>query len=73
MSDNNLYYSRSKGKYIKIAEMPDQHVRRAFLIMNKQNGLSISGNLNVRLKGIREELDTLIDDIEKDSNARETD
>jgi hypothetical protein len=73
MSDENLYYSKSKGKYIKIAEMPDQHVRRAFLIMNKQNGLSISGNLNVRLKGIREELDTLIDDIEKDSNARETD
>ena len=44
MSDDNLYYSKSKNKYIKIAEMPDQHVRRAFLIMNKQNGLSISGN-----------------------------
>ena len=27
MSDDNLYYSKSKNKYIKIAEMPDQHVR----------------------------------------------
>ena len=73
MSDENLYYSKSKGKYIKIAEMPDQHVRRAFLIMNKQNGLSVSGNLNVRLKGIRDSLDNLIDDVQRDKDARETD
>ena len=33
-----LYYSKSKGKYIKIAEMPDQHVRRAFIKMNADIG-----------------------------------
>ena len=72
MSDE-LYYSKSKDKYIKIAEMPAHHVRRAFLIMNKQNGLSISGNLEVRIKGIRDSLDNLIDDVQRDRDARETD
>jgi len=37
MSDE-LYYSKSKGKYIKIAEMPDYHVRRAFIKMNADIG-----------------------------------
>ena len=43
MSDDNLYYSKSKNKYIKIAEMPDQHVRYAFIKMNneKMNGCDI--------------------------------
>ena len=34
-----LYFSKSKGKHIKIAEMPDVHVRRAFIKMNKEKDL----------------------------------
>ena len=47
MSDDNLYYSKSKNKYIKIAEMPDQHVRYAFIKMNKEkmNGCDIESTL----------------------------
>ena len=47
MSDDNLYYSKSKNKYIKIAEMPDQHVRYAFIKMNneKMNGCDIESTL----------------------------
>ena len=33
----------------------------------------ISGNLDVRLKGIRDSLDNLIEDVQRDRDARETD
>ena len=44
---NELYYSKSKDKYIKIAEMPDVHVRRAFIKMNseKMNSYDIESTL----------------------------
>ena len=44
-----------------------------FLISKKKELSSVSGNLNVRLKGIRDSLDNLIDDIQRDKDARETD
>ena len=38
---NELYYSTSKKKYIKIAEMPDQHVRYAFIKMNRDKKIKM--------------------------------
>jgi|2_EtaG_2_1085320.scaffolds.fasta_scaffold75844_3 hypothetical protein len=61
MSDDNLYYSKSKDKYIKIAEMSDQHVRYAFIKMNseKMNSYDIESTL---IK-IRDDIQNLLDEI----------
>ena len=63
MSDDNLYYSKSKDKYIKIAEMPDQHVRYAFIKMNseKMNRCDIESTL----EKIKEDIQDLLDEIYK--------
>ena len=62
MSDDNLYYSQSKKKYIKIAEMPDQHVRYAFIKMNseKMNRCDIESTLGK----IKEDIINTSNDIE---------
>ena len=61
-----LYYSKSKGKYIKIAEMPDQHVRRAFIQMNKDKGLIQKFlNWDLRLKIVRDSLNSMLEEIEE--------
>lgn len=65
MSDE-LYYSKSKGKYIKIAEMPDYHVRRAFIKMNKDKGLIQKFlNWDLRLKIVRDSLNSMLEEIEE--------
>ena len=65
MSDDNLYYSKSKNKYIKIAEMPDQHVRRAFIKMNKDITIIPKFlNWDTRLKQIRDHLNLMLEEIE---------
>ena len=66
MSDDNLYYSKSKNKYIKIAEMPDQHVRRAFIKMNKDVSIIPKFlNWELRLKIIRDSLNSMLEEIEE--------
>ena len=66
MSDDNLYYSKSKNKYIKIAEMPAQHVRRAFIQMNKDKGLIQKFlNWDLRLKIVRDSLNSMLEEIEE--------
>ena len=66
MSDDNLYYSKSKNKYIKIAEMPDQHVRRAFIQMNKDKGLIQKFlNWDLRIKIVRDSLNSMLEEIEE--------
>ena len=65
MSDE-LYYSKSKDKYIKIAEMPDVHVRRAFIKMNKEVGFR-GGFLEDLIK-IRRGIQYLITEIQEDKN-----
>ena len=69
MSDDNLYYSKSKNKYIKIAEMPDQHVRYAFIKMNseKMNRCDIESTL----EKIKEDIQDLLDGIYKARNVDE--
>ena len=71
MSDDNLYYSKSKNKYIKIAEMPDQHVRYAFIKMNseKMNRCDIESTLGK----IKEDIQDLLDGIYKARNVDEAD
>ena len=65
MSDDNLYYSRSKNKYIKIAEMPDQHVRYAFIKMNRDKTIIPKFlNWETRLKTIRDSLNLMLEEIE---------
>ena len=75
MSDDNLYYSKSKNKYIKIAEMPDQHVRYAFIKMNRDNHLSLKDGdeLLVKLEAVRDNLNDLIDDIQREQYEKEKD
>ena len=74
MSDE-VYYSKSKGKYIKIAEMPDQHVRYAFIKMNRDNHLSLKDGdeLLVKLEAVRDNLNDLIDDIQREQYEKEKD
>ena len=71
MSDDNLCYSKSKNKYIKIAEMPDQHVRYAFIKMNneKMNGCDIESTL----EKIKEDIQDLLDGIYKARKVDEAD
>ena len=71
MSDDNLYYSKSKNKYIKIAEMPDQHVRYAFIKMNseKMNRCDIESTL----EKIKEDIQDLLDEIYKARKVDEAD
>ena len=71
MSDDNLYYSKSKDKYIKIAEMPDQHVRYAFIKMNseKMNRCDIESTL----EKIKEDIQDLLDGIYKARKVDEAD
>ena len=71
MSDDNLYYSKSKNKYIKIAEMPDQHVRYAFIKMNneKMNRCDIESTL----EKIKEDIQDLLDGIYKARKVDEAD
>ena len=56
-----FYYSKSKDKYIKIAEMTDVHVRRAFIKMSseKMNSYDIESTL---IK-IKEDIQNLLDEI----------
>ena len=71
MSDE-LYYSKSKGKHIKIAEMPDVHVRRAFIKMNKDvSHIPIYLNWESRIKGIRDSLTLMLEEIEDAINEKE--
>ena len=58
---NELYYSKSKDKYIKIAKMSDVHVRRAFIKMSseKMNSYDIESTL---IK-IKEDIQNLLDEI----------
>jgi hypothetical protein len=63
---NELYYSKSKDKYIKIAEMPDVHVRRAFIKMNEEVGFR-SGFLEDLIR-IRSGIQSLITEIQEDKN-----
>ena len=71
MSDDNLYYSKSKDKYIKIAEMPDQHVRYAFIKMNseKMNRCDIESTL----EKIKQDIQDLLDGIYKARKVDEAD
>tara|TARA_B100000929_G_C15190102_1_gene311948 strand:- start:247 stop:465 length:219 start_codon:yes stop_codon:yes gene_type:complete len=69
MSDDNLYYSKSKGKHIKIAEMPDVHVRRAFIKMNK--GISHIKKLEHKLELLRDDVCFAIDKILEELNEQE--
>ena len=63
---NELYYSKSKDKYIKIAEMPDVHVRRAFIKMNKDVSIIPKFlNWELRLKIIRDSLNSMLEEIEE--------
>jgi len=68
---NELYYSKSKKKYIKIAEMPDQHVRYAFIKMNseKMNRCDIESTL----EKIKEDIQDLLDGIYKARKVDEAD
>ena len=62
---NELYYSKSKDKYIKIAEMPDVHVRRAFIKMNKDvSHIPLFFNWETRIKEIRDSLTLMLEEIE---------
>ena len=78
MSDENLYFSMSKGKYIKIAEMPDQHVRRAFIKMNseKMNRCDIEStleNIKTELIELTSDVQSLLGDILKARKVDEAD
>jgi hypothetical protein len=68
---NELYYSTSKKKYIKIAEMPDQHVRYAFIKMNKEkmNGCDIESTL----EEIKNDIQDLLNNIYKARKVDEAD
>jgi len=71
MSDE-LYYSKSKGKHIKIAEMPDVHVRRAFIKMNKDVSIIPKFlNWELRLKIIRDSLNSMLEEIKDAINEKE--
>ena len=62
----DLYFSKSKGKHIKIAEMPDVHVRRAFIKMNKDVSIIPKFlNWELRLKIIRDSLNSMLEEIEE--------
>ena len=67
MSDE-LYYSKSKGKYIKIAEMPDYHVRRAFIKMNKDIGYA--KKFEHKLELLRDDVCSAIDGILEEVNEK---
>ena len=66
MSDDNLYYSNSKGKFIKIAEMPDQHVRYAFIKMNKEIPSGFRKDMEEQLELLRDDMCERIDKIQED-------
>ena len=63
-----LYYSKSKGKYIKIAEMPDYHVRRAFIKMNKDIGYAKKFEHKVEL--LSDDVCSAIDGILEEVNEK---
>ena len=63
-----LYYSKSKGKYIKIAEMPDYHVRRAFIKMNKDIGYA--KKFEHKLELLRDDVCSAIDGIFEEVNEK---
>ena len=67
MSDE-LYYSKSKGKYIKIAEMPDYHVRRAFIKMNADIGYA--KKFEHKLELLRDDVCSAIDVILEEINEK---
>ena len=67
MSDE-LYYSKSKGKYINIAEMPDYHVRRAFIKMNADIGYA--KKFEHKLELLRDDVCSDIDGILEEINEK---
>ena len=64
-----LYYSKSKGKYIKIAEMPDYHVRRAFIKMNADIGYA--KKFKHKLELLRDDVCSAVDGMLEEVNEQE--
>ena len=60
------YYSRSKGKFIDIANMPDQYVRNAFVKMCSEESTKMNSYLASHYKKLAEDnFIASVDDLEK--------